>query len=126
MPRTPMVSADCRASKVAMRRPGTEPSPRSSRLWTCRSASAWELTTEIAMGVFWRSVSRFIAVTTISERPVAAMASLDAAAWVCDQAGEAIAPAAAAALANIRKRKFARFSIMVPLWIGCSPDRGLQ
>ncbi|WP_446741190.1 hypothetical protein [Sphingomonas sp. H160509] len=70
MPRIPIVSADWRASNVATRNDGTAPSARSYRLWTWRSVSAWLLSTLIAIGVFCRFVSRLVAVTTISPRPV--------------------------------------------------------
>ena len=69
MPRMPMVSADWRASNVATRSDGTEPSARLNRLSTWRSVSAWVFSTLIAMGVCCRFVSRLVAVTTMSWMP---------------------------------------------------------
>ncbi len=72
IPRMPTVSADWRASKVATRRLGIDPSPRSSRLEAWRLASACALATLIAIGVRWRLVETLVAVTTITSRPLVA------------------------------------------------------
>src|SRR5689334_17187530 len=65
----PTVSADWRASNVATRRLGIDPSPSESRLDAWRSVSACVLATLIAIGVFWRFASRLVAVTMIAPRP---------------------------------------------------------
>ena len=83
-----MTSAVWRDSKEATRSEGIAPSDRLIRFPACRSIMADPVTTEMAIGVFWRLVSLLVAVTTTSSR-VAPVSSATSAA----KAGVARRPA---------------------------------